>query len=715
MNLGIGKAVQTEVGEVAAKAPSPRSSIDLVTWIVVGAVVAICFALRNDKEYRWLAKYPSDWQLPLADWINAGMHWFLEVPGVRPFFRGVGDVVSYPMGWIQDVLQWMPWPATIAAIAILAYVAQGMRLAVFTSVALLYMVVIGYWSESMNTLALVFVSIPIAASVGLVAGIAAFKSERVNLVVQPTLDLMQTVPTFAYLIPILLLFGFGPVVGLIASAIYACPPMVRNVVLGLQRVPRDMVESGVMSGATRRQLLWWVQVPAALPTIMIGVNQTVMAALSMVIIAALIGSSADIGWEVVSTMRKAAFGPSLLAGIVVALIAMIFDRISRGFTDHQRLLRSVGGNLWERHRVLWIAIASMTALTVLAQFIAPLREFPDAWSPYRWLAAELNEGVSGVTRRYHEILDGIKNFFLFFFLLPLRVGFESAVRPHIFGFSLTPGVISGYALACVLGAAGALRLWGWRASVLVALMGIWLYFGVEKVPWPALLLIVTVIAVQVGGLRLGGLAAFGLLFLAGTGIWAFAMKSIYLCGAAVLTSLVVGGFIGVWAAHNDRLSAFIRPINDTLQTMPLFVLLIPVLMFFQIGEFTAYLAIIMYAIVPAIRYTEHGLRHVPPEIIEAATSMGCTRSQLLWQVKFPLAIPEIMLGLNQTVMFGLAMLVIAALVGTRGLGQQIYIALNAGDTGRGIVAGLGIALIAITVDRIIQAWSAGKKAALGLG
>ena len=204
--------MQSEPGVNQKTAPSFRPSVDLVTWIAVGVVVAICFALRKDKEYRWLVKYPSDWQLPLADWINAGMHWFMALPGAQPLFRGISALLSYPMGWIQDLLQWLPWPATIAGIVVLAYVAHGMRLAVFTLLALLYMVVIGYWSESMNTLALVFMSIPIAVSVGLALGIAAFKSERVNMVVQPTLDLMQTVPTFAYLIPILLLFGFGPVV-----------------------------------------------------------------------------------------------------------------------------------------------------------------------------------------------------------------------------------------------------------------------------------------------------------------------------------------------------------------------------------------------------------------------------------------------------------------------------------------------------------------------
>ena len=143
-----------------------------------------------------------------------------------------------------------------------------------------------------------------------------------------------------------------------------------------------------------------------------------------------------------------------------------------------------------------------------------------------------------------------------------------------------------------------------------------------------------------------------------------------LCGASVLVSFVLGSAIGIWASRNDKVSAFIRPINDTLQSMPLFVFLIPVLMFFRVGEFTAFLAIIAYSIVPAIRYTEHGLRNVRPDIVEAAKALGCTDGQLLRQVKLPLALPEIMLGLNQTIMFGLAMLVIASLVGTRGLGHR---------------------------------------------
>ena len=148
--------------------------------------------------------------------------------------------------------------------------------------------------------------------------------------------------------------------------------------------------------------------------------------------------------------------------------------------------------------------------------------------------------------------------------------------------------------------------------------------------------------------------------------------------------------------------------------MPPFVILIPFVMIFKIGEFTALLAIIAYAIVPAIRYAEHGLRNLPAEVLEAARSMGCTRWQMLWQVKLPLALPVIMLGLNQTIMYGISMLVIAAVVGTSGLGQRVYIGLGDGDFGVGIVAGIGMAIIAMLADRMTNAWSRSRQEAFGL-
>ena len=559
---------------------------------------------------------------------------------------------------------------------------------------------------------MVLVSIPLAIGIGFGMAVAAYKSRRINAIIQPTLDLMQTVPTFAYLIPILLLFGFGPVVGVVASAIYACPPMARNMILGLQKVPPEVLEAGLISGSTRRQQFWWVRVPSALPNIMIGVNQTTMAALSMVIIAAIIGSSADIGWEVLSTMRKAQFGQSLLAGIVIALIAMVLDRISWGFTDRTRAVERRHLSASERWKPWLIAFGLVIGFVVLSFFVPLIRIYPDALVFYP--ADPINDALRYVTSNYAAVTDAIKKSFLFYYLLPIKVGLTKAISPFSWGFSLTPWMISVYAFTIVLFAIWLFVRTGWKPAVAVVVVGGLLYFGITSVPWLSVILVVTLLAYQVGGRRTALLSLFGWLFMLSAGVWEEAMTSVYMCLAAVVACLLVGGATGILASQNNRVSNFIRPINDTLQTMPLFVILIPFLMFFQIGEFTSFLAIVAYAIVPVIRYTEHGLRNVPTEVVEAAQAMGSTRRQLLWEVKMPLAIPEIMLGLNQTVMFALAMLVITALVGSKGLGQSVYIALSAADAGKGIVAGLGMALIAIIADRIIQSWSKSRKEALGL-
>lgn len=680
----------------------------LVAWIIIGITSSFFFLLSEKNT--WLVEYPEGWEMPVSAWFNSFMEWF--VPTFQWFFQGLAWLIGWPLKLIETTLGWLPWPATIAVFATVAYLANGWRLALFTGLAFFYMVVTGYWDESMKTLSLVFVSVPMAVTSGLFIGIWASNSKRVNRIVQPILDLMQTVPTFAYLIPILLLFGFGPVVGMIASTIYAIPPMVRSVILGLNRVPSDIIESGLMSGCTKRQLLWWVRVPTAMPTIMIGVNQAIMLALSMVIIAAIIGGSDDIGWEVLSTMRKAQFGESVLSGVVVALIAMVMDRISRKFSDRSHLTHATEATFWQRHRYLLIAAATVAVFVLLAQFIPALKSYPESLLFYP--ADVINDGLSYITVNYWYVLKAIKEFFVFFLLFPSQIGLRGAVQPYTWGFEMTPVLSAGFAIITAALAYYLGKKWGWRAAVaVVVLFGNW-YFGITTTPWPVVILVISAIAWQVGGWRVALFASLSLLFMLLSGVWKEAMLSLYLCAAAVVTCFIVGGMIGVWAAQNDRVSAFVRPINDTLQTIPLFVLLIPVLMFFQVGEFTAYLAIVAFAIVPSIRYTEHGLRNVSHEIVEAGVSMGCTKRQMFWQIKLPLALPEIALGLNQTIMFALAMLVIAALVGTRGLGQEIYAALGRADAGAGMVAGLAMALIAMVADRICQSWSAKKKAELGM-
>lgn len=682
----------------------------VLPWIVVGLFSVACFALKD--TFGWISKYPTELVIPLMAWLNAGTEWFIE--NFRAVFRTISWLLEWPMVWANGIMAWLPWPATISLFAILAHRAGGWRLSAFTVLAFGYMVIVGYWDESIATLSLVMISMPLSVGIGFLLGILAFRSARMHRVIQPLLDLMQTVPAFAYLIPILLLFGFGPVVGLIASAIYAAPPMVRNTILGLRQVPSDIIESGVMSGCTPRQRFWQVEVPTALPQIMIGVNQTTMAALSMVIIAAIIGGFADIGWEVLSTMRKAQFGQSLLAGLVIALLAMVLDRISWGLADPQNAQRrQYEPSLWTRYRYLLVGLAAVLLFQLAALKMAWLGHYPDAWVIYP--AEPLNEAVKYVVRNYNGTMASIKDSALLYLMLPIKLGLATAVNPFTWGFALTQPMIFAYWGFVVAVSAYAYHRRGWQSAVAsFVLLGL-LYFGVTGTPWPVFMAVVTLVAWQAAGPKVAAFAFLSLGFILTNGFWAPAMLSIYLCGAAVLICIVLGGLIGVWAASSDTVSGIFRPINDTLQTMPQFVLLIPVLMLFKVGEFTALLAVIAYAIVPMIRYVEHGLRNVPSEIVEAATQMGCTQRQLLFEVKLPLALPVIMLGINQTIMYGLSMLVIAALVGTQGLGQKVYLALGQADAGAGLVTGLSIALIAMVTDRILQAVSSRRQEALGLG
>lgn len=661
-------------------------------------VAAICLALEERAD--WLWEWPDAWTLPVTDWISQGLGWLFEL--IRPVVRVISTLLRYPMEWVNVALVETPWPLIIGATVALGWYAGGLSLALLSAIGLGFVLASGYWVEGMNTLALVFVSVPLALILGLFIGIWANESPRARPWIEATLDLMQTVPTFAYLTPLLLLFGFGPVVGLIASAIYAAPPMARNTLLGLQRVEAEVKEAGIMAGATRRQQLALVEIPAASTQIMIGVNQSLMAALSMVIIAAVIGGFDDIGWEVLLTMRQANFGQSFLAGLVIVAFAIIIDRISARMATNR-----------DRHdlRISWIILAASAALSVYAWAALP------AASDIALLAPTV-EAVDGAltqfTRATGATLDSIKNTAMFYGLLPLRIGLDGAVLPFTWGFSWSATmswVLLGGGAALGLAVALTGRV-AFGASLPV--MAVVLETGVADLPWPFVLFGVGAVAWVAGGWKLTRLALVLLALILVSGLWERALLSLYLCGAAVIACAVLGGLLGLLSAVSNIAWAIIRPVCDMLQTIPLFVFLIPVLMFFQIGEFSAFLAIILYAIVPMIRYTRHGLVTTPPELLEAAVAAGATKTQIMRDVRAPFAAPTILLGLNQTILYAFAMLVITALIGTTGLGQSIYLALGQADVGLGIAAGAAMAILALISDRIVQGFAEERRRALGL-
>lgn len=662
------------------------------------AVGAICLLL--EPYLPWLTKWPDAWALPVTKWIGDGLGWALE--GIKPFARWISWLLGFPMAWAGAFLNGLPWPMTIAAVTALGWYTGGWRLAALALTGLGFVFASGYWSESMNTLALVAVSVPMALTGGLAIGVWAFLSPRIRRGIEVVLDVMQTVPTFAYLTPLLLLFGFGPVVGLIASAIYAIPPMARNVLLGLDRVEPEIREAAIMSGATRAQQMLLVEIPAATRQIMVGVNQCMMAALSMVIIAAVIGGFDDIGWEVLLTMRKAQFGQAFMAGLVIVVFAVVLDRISAGLAEPGKRGARIG---------VWGILALGVAGSLLVWALGTTQSTP-------WLSAfseRLDASVGAFTAANGAALDSLKNTVMFYGLLPLRIGLDQSVLPFTWGFAWTSwhsAIFFGAALVAGLGLALTGRL---LAGIILVILAGMLETGISQLPWPFVLAGAGAMGWAAGGWKLARFAVLLLVVVLLSGLWERALLSLYLSGAAVLACVIVGGGLGLWGAVSTWAWAVLRPVCDVLQTIPLFVFLIPVLMFFQIGEFSAFLAIIMYAVVPMIRYTRHGLVNTPDEMIEAATASGATNWQILRDVRAPYAAPTILLGLNQTILYAFAMLVIAALIGTTGLGQSIYLALGQADVGLGIASGAAMAILALVADRLVQGFAEERRKVLGIG
>ncbi|MGR3512692.1 MAG: ABC transporter permease [Paracoccaceae bacterium] len=678
----------------ASRALSPGLMAALLS-LLTGA---LCLLLQPYAP--WLFTFPTALTVPATEWVGQGLEAVLNT--IKPVMRWFSWAVAFPMEGANWVLATTPWPLVIGAVTALGWHLGGLKMALLGAVGFGFVLLSGYWAESMNTLSLVAVSVPLAMALGGGIGLLAYEYERLRGPVQVTLDAMQTIPTFAYLTPLLLLFGFGPVVGLVASAIYAAPPMARNVLLGLERVEAEIKEAGVMSGATRLQQLALVEIPAAGRQIMVGVNQCLMAALSMVIIAAVIGGFDDIGWEVLLTMRKAQFGQALLAGLVIVTFAIVIDRMSAQLALERRRY-----NARIAFNILGLGLIGAIFLWLNGTTTPPTGIFGE-------VAAAVDTGLGTFTAENGAALDGIKNGAMFYGLLPLRIGLDDAVLPFTWGFQWTSGMSTTlFALAALAAALLALTGRPIGAVLLLIAAGL-LETGVTNLPWPFVLVSVAALAWLSQGPRFALIATLLLGTILISGLWERALLSLYLSGAAVAACALVGGVIGLLAAQSTVVWALVRPVCDMLQTIPLFVFLIPVLMFFQIGEFSAFLAICAYAIVPMIRYTREGLVTTPPELLEAARASGATTLQILRDVRLPYAAPQILLGLNQTILYAFAMLVIAALIGTTGLGQSIYLALGQADVGLGVSAGAAMAILAFIADRLVQGFAEERRRVLGL-
>ena len=558
----------------------------------------------------------------------------------------------------------LPWTVVVSGTMILGYALKGRGLAILAGLALTYISVFGQWEPAMQTLSFVLVAAPISILLGILLGIAAYKSRAVEAFLMPFLNIAQTMPHFSYLVPVTVFFGLGDHAGAIATIIFATPPMIRLTILGLKRVPVEVVEAGMMSGSTNRQILLRVLVPTARRDILIGVNQVIMQCLAMAVIASFIGAK-GLGFNLLLALNGLRIGLALELGICIVLIAVVLDKLSLAWankqTDYFADLSFV-----ERNKYALIFGAVFVVCVVLA-FIGKLI-FGEGINyfyliPHNQGITTENfwqGGVDWMVENWYSGLQGFNVFLIVNVLQPMKNGYLA--MPVSATFLLTMGV--GYIIG-----------------------------GVRS-------------ALVVGGF---------LLFIALTEWWDRALITMYMASFSVVVSVTIGLIVGSVVAQNSLASKFMLLVCDTFQTFPSFIYLIPVIMLFGVTDTSVLIAVIIYATIPATRYTIEGIRNVPPSLKEAGMMSGVTALQRWIKIELPLAFPHIMLGVNQTVIFALFMVIIGAMIGTDDLGQFILKALSDKQgIGNGLMLGLCVAFIGLAVDHLINTWAAERKEALGL-
>ena len=588
---------------------------------------------------------PALWDTYFSGPVDQFSTWLRENRQIHPVFTGFFIPLSAAVDWglttVETFLKWLPWFVLPLAVFLVIFRTGDWRTALVAVAATLYPGLVGLWDTTMETLSLMTIAVLIALAIGIPLGVAAARSPRVDRAIRPVLDAMQTIPAPVYFIPIVLLFGIRRVPATIATVIYSLPPAVRLTTLGIQGVPRQSVEAAEMYGSTGRQTLFKVQLPMAMPFIMTGVNQTIMMALGIVVLATLLGAG-GLGQEVLEALNQRRTGRGLAAGLAIVAVAMVLDRVGRSlaFADRTRPAS---------RRYVITALALIAGGIVVGRAMGWV-EFPAVWEV--------------------RIFDPVDTF--------VRWGRDN--------LSFITRPVNDFVVAGLLIPA--------RDFLFVT------------VAWPVLIAVTAILCWRLKGIGLAVFAGASLLMVGLIGMWELSLQTLVQVLAAAFISVAIAIPVGIWAGRRPRVEKVLTPILDALQTIPSFVFIIPVILFFTVGQVPGIIAAVLYAIVPGIRITALGIKEVPEESVEASETFGATRRQTMFGVRIPLAAPTILAAVNQVIMMVLAMVIIAGLVGGGALGFETVRAVTRGETGLGFEVGFAIVVMAIILDRLTQAWAA---------
>ncbi|MFG2891920.1 ABC transporter permease [Streptomyces sp. NPDC048248] len=623
--------------------------IGKILLLAVAAAVLVPLASAKWGSGTWPGALSVDLSEPLgkaSDWIidNRDSH-----PLFLYFFGHISNAVVISVRAVYVVLLTLGWTGVTAGVTLVAWRIAGLRIA---SVALLSFVLsgmLGMWVPTMQTLALMVVAVLASAVVGALLGLVGGLSDRMFRLLRPVLDTMQILPAFSYLLPVVLIFGLGVPAALLTTVVYAAPPMARLTALGLRGADAGVLEAVSSLGATGRQRLLTARLPLARKELLLGLNQTIMMALSMAVVACMIGAG-GLGDRVYQALASVDVGAALAAAIPIVLLAIVMDRVTAAAGERLGAAPADGPRLLRGWRV-WAGVAVVTAAIALVGRLAGSMVWPSAW-------------VVEIARPVNDFKEWMVN--------------------HLYSGVPVVGGTADWAAHFTSGVLDPLR------------------DGLTALPWWGALLIVAALAWLIGTWRTALTAVLALAAIGVLGVWNPSMNTLSQVIAALAATLILGFGIGILASGSERFERLLRPVLDVMQTMPQFVYLIPVVALFAVGRAPAVAAAVIYALPAVIRITTQGLRQVDPAAMESARSLGATRWQLLRQVQLPLARPSMLLAVNQGVVLVLAVVIIGGLVGGGALGYDVVTGLATGDLALGLVAGVAIVCLGLVLDRVTQ-------------
>lgn len=687
------------------------------SWVITAALLLVSLVIWKINGGETI--FPQSWidAFPFAVKIDEFDEWIR--PFIQPTTRAIAAGVIWLYEAMSDFLIFTQWQVVFVILILPAFAYGGLRLGILAILAVSTWLVLDYWDEAMETLSLMSISISISILIGVLMGIASSQNDRVEAFIRPILDTMQTMPAFIYLIPAFYLFGIGPPGAILATVIYALPPVVRLTNLGIRQVPAGIDEAATSFGATRAQSLLKVKIPLAMPSIKLGVNQTVMMALALVVLATFIGSP-GLGDIVYKGLVRLNVGKALEGGFAIVLMAILLDRVTYAMghleqssgSQHDHVFRLFPQGLENLKPILyleygidwlWRKIAALGILVTLTVTLAVCK-----------LVAMVNSDLAGRIREimlvrsfliaslvliamlmlladYTDLFGKFPTQWEYSFRTPVNQFMDELIANELF-YSITQTIKETLYFGLINPLNVFLKGLPWWYTCLIFVSGAFLFSG--------------------RGLAVATL--LGLLFIGAADLWGFGMITLSTVIVSVLICFVVGVPLGILSAYSRSVDVMLKPVLDTMQTLPVFVYLVPVIMLFQAGQVSAVIATVIYALPPIVRCTTLGIRELPDEINEVSSSFGASLLQTLAKVKIPMAIPAIMLGINQGLMMALAMEVVTPLIGGKGLGAMVFDGLSRSSIGISLQAGLGIVMLAIILDRMSQAWTKTQREAMGL-